>query len=192
MINYENYSDESLSHLLKSGDHHAFTEIYRRYTGILQQHAYSKLLDREEAMDVVQELFTWLWLKRDSIQFNSNLSGYLYTAIRNRIINIFAHKKISTDYISSLQNFIDQGQAVTDYQVREKDLKRQIESEVAQLPEKMRQIFEMSRKAGLPHKEIALKLNLSEKTVKNQINNSLKILRGKLGPLFFIFLTLYK
>ena len=60
-----------------------------------------------------------------------------------------------------------------------------VEAEIAALPPKMREIFELSRKAHLTHRQIAEKLGLSEKTVKKQVNNSLKILRSKLGSALF-------
>jgi len=189
MAAYRTYTDAELTALLRTGDQLAYTEIYQRYTGVLQGHAYSKLQDREEAMDVVQELFATLWAKRDSIVFHTTLSGYLYTAVRNKVINVIARQNIASDYIKSLQEFIDKGEALTDHRVREHELTAIIEKEIAALPEKMRTIFEMSRKEGLSHKEIAGKLGLAEKTVKNQVNNSLKILKDKLGPLFiFLFL----
>lgn len=186
---YRSYTDVELTDLLRSGDHLAFTEIYQRYTNVLQGHAYSKLQDREEAIDLVQELFVSLWTKREGVVIHTTLSGYLYTAVRNRILNIILHKKVASDYITSLQDFIDHGEALTDHLVREKELTLIIEKEISALPEKMRAVFELSRKEGLSHKEIAEKLGLSEKTVKNQVNNSLKALKGKLGPLF-VFLVL--
>ena len=188
MAAYKTYTDTQLTDLLRSGDHLAFTEIYRRYTGILQGHAYARLNDRDEAMDLVQELFTTLWTKRDTLSFRGNLSGYLYIAVRNGVLNRISRKKLADDYLTSLQDFIDQGEALTDHLVREKELASIIESEINALPEKMRIIFEMSRKGGFSHQEIAEKLNISKKTVKNQVNNSLKILKGKLGPLFFFFI----
>jgi len=190
MTAYSTYTDSELTGLLRSGDHLAFTEIYQRYTGVLQGHAYSKLQDREEAIDVVQELFVALWTKRETIAFHTTLSGYLYTSVRNRVLNLILHKKVASDYITSLQNFIDHGEALTDHLVREKELAIIIENEISALPEKMRAVFEMSRKGGLSHKEIAQKLGLSEKTVKNQVNNSLKVLKGKLGPLFILLLLI--
>jgi len=63
-----------------------------------------------------------------------------------------------------------------------------IEKEIACLPSKMRQVFELSRKANLSHKQIATQLDLSEKTVKNQVNNALKVLKLKLGSLMFLSL----
>jgi RNA polymerase sigma-70 factor (family 1) len=183
MSAYTTFSDSELTSLLKLGDRAAYTEIYKRYTGVLFAHAYHKLQDREEARDAVQELFVVLWSKRETISISSTLCGYLYSAVRNRVLNMILHKKIESGYIDHLQKF-NHHEAITDHLVREKELSLLIETEVAMLPSKMREIFELSRKANLSHREIAQQLDISEKTVKNQVNNALKILRVKLGSLF--------
>jgi DNA-directed RNA polymerase specialized sigma24 family protein len=84
--------------LLKGGDEASYTEIYNRYKGILYQHAYRKLRNQDEVDDVIQELFTNLWIKRELLDFKTNLAGYLYVALRNKIINVIAHKQIQAVY----------------------------------------------------------------------------------------------
>src|SRR5690606_994169 len=112
--------------------------------------------------------------------------AYLYISIRNRILNIIAHKHVQSVHIQSLQHLINQGVCQTDYLVREKELRAIIEEEIAALPNKMQEIFEMSRSQYLSHKEIASALDLSEHTVKKQVNNALRILRTKLGILVLL------
>lgn len=182
------YSDSELVLMLRGGNRTAYTEIYKRYTAVLYSHAYAKLQDREEARDLIQELFAVFWHKREQISIDTNLSGYLYCALRNRILNIISHKQIESSYFMNLQGNIEKYESPTDYRVRENELAILIEKEVAGLPDKMRAVFELSRKQNLSRKEIALKLNLSEKTVKNQINNALKVLRTKVDGLFYFFL----
>jgi RNA polymerase sigma-70 factor (family 1) len=186
MHNYSKYSDEALFKMVIDGTQHAYTEIYKRYSNLLHSHAFFKLQDREEAKDVVQELFVNLWDKRHLIQLESNLSGYLYRTLRNKILNIIAHKKVLAAHEASLQLFLDSKPVPTDYQTRDKQLALLIESEIQSLPKKMKEIFILSRKEHLSHKEISEKLNISEKTVKNQVNNALKILRSKFGLLIFL------
>ncbi len=181
-------SDHELVVLLKTGDEAAFTEIYNRYKGILYQHAYKRLHNQEEVDDIIHDLFTTLWIKRESLVFKTNLSGYLYTAVRNRIFDYISHQQIESAYITDLERFIEQGIAITDHRVRLNMLRQVIENEIACLPDKMREIFELSRKSQLSNKEIAKKLNISEKTVKNQVNNALKILRVRLGVLIYLCL----
>lgn len=187
MQSYAGFSDQELTILLKDGNALAFTEIYNRYKGLLYIHAYKRLYNREAVNDVIQELFTALWNKRETITFTGQLSGYLYTSVRNRVIDILSKQRSESAYIQSLQNFIDQGEDVADHLIREKQLIEVIEKEISLLPPKMREVFELSRKAHLSHREIAERLNLSELTVKKHVNNALKILRTKLGLLIFLY-----
>lgn len=181
MTSYQSYDDVQLTALLRQGNAQAYTVIYDRYKWILHVHAFKKLGDREAAKDVIQDLFSMLWIKRESIDFKTNLSGYLYTALRNMILNRIAHERVEMKYKDSFDQFVDQNDFVTDHLVRQSQLAALIEKEIDALPAKMRNIFLMSRRENLSHREIALRLNLSEQTVTKQIKNALKILRGKLG-----------
>lgn len=188
MLNYKTISDNELAELLRSGDRAAFTEIYNRYKWLLHTHAYKWMQDREEAKDIIHELFAALWTKRESLSFPDNLSAYLYTAVRNRIFNVISHQKVASQYLNSLQAFIDEEQAAADHLVREKQMTLLIEKEIAALPAKMRAVFELSRKEQLSHKEIAEQLTISEQTVRKHVQHALKILRVKLGLVVFLFL----
>lgn len=184
---YKSNNDTELAGLLKSGDRDAYTEIYNRYIFVLLNHAYNKTRSREEAKDVVQEVFTTLWARREALQID-NLPGYLYTAMRNLILNRFAHQGVQDKYVSSVMQFAATQQTITDHLVREKQLAAIIEAEIAALPARMREVFELSRKEHLNHKEIALRLEISEQTVSKHITNALKILRVKLGILVYLLL----
>ena len=186
---YSSLSDYELSGLLKSDDKAAFTEIYNRYKWVLFLHALKRIRDREQAKDIIQELFTTLWDKRHDLDLRSHLSGYLYTAVRNRIIKAFAHQQIKSDYVNSVVASFNDDNCITDHKVRQSNLAAIIENEINELPEKMREVFILSRKHNLSHKEIALRLDIEEATVKRQISNALKILRVKLG--LFAWLILF-
>ncbi|PTS96411.1 RNA polymerase subunit sigma-70 [Pedobacter sp. HMWF019] len=172
--------------MLKSADKAAFTELFNRYNRLLYGHAYRRLKDKEEAQDIVQEVFSSLWAKKEILAFNTNFGGYLYTAIRHKILNLLAHRQIESDYVDSLQNFLDTGSVLTDHLIREKQLKALIEKEIAALPPRMRLVFEMSRNQHLSHKAIAEELNITESTVTDQIKKALRILRPRLGAVLFI------
>lgn len=186
MRSYQTLPDQDLFELVKLGNDTAFKTIYNRYFDVMYIHAYRKLNDREEARDVVQEVFANIWSKRTVLVLKISLQAYLYISIRNRILNIIAHKHVQSVHIQSLQHLINQGVCQTDYLVREKELRAIIEEEIAALPNKMQEIFEMSRNQYLSHKEIASALDLSEHTVKKQVNNALRILRTKLGILVLL------
>ncbi len=97
-------TDIELVSLLKEGDKDAYAEIYNRFKGVLYIHAYRMLNDKEEAKDVVHEIFSRIWTKREQLNFNIGLSAYLYASVRNRIFDRIAHKKIESEYLSSLQS----------------------------------------------------------------------------------------
>lgn len=185
---YSSLSDYELADLLKSGDKDAFTEIYQRYKWVLFVHALKRIGDREHAKDIIQEIFTVLWDKRSNLDLSSHLSGYLYTSVRNRVIKAYSHKQVASKYMSSIAS-IEDTNCVTDHKVRMSTLTAIIENEINELPEKMREVFILSRKHNLSHKEISLQLGIEETTVKRQISNALRILRVKLG--LFAWLALY-
>lgn len=191
MMSYHQFTDEELADLLKNGDHKAYTVIFDRFYGLLFIHACKTISDQETAKDVVQELFEVLWARRESLYFEHSLSAYLYAAIRNRIINRIAHQKVQNKYIDSLRDFMDKDNYLSDYRIREQEMKKIIEGEIAALPGKMREVFELSRKHYLSYKQIALKLQLSEQTVRTHVKKALRILRPKLSLVVYLFIIHY-
>lgn len=185
MIEYSTLSDDELTVLLKLGDRTAYTEIYHRFKFVLHNHAWNKTRNREEAQDTIQEVFTMLWAKRETLGLQINLAGYLYTSVRNHILNQIARSGLQTKYITSIKNF-QSSNLSADYLARENQFKKIIDAEVAALPPRMREVFEMSRKEHLTHKEIAERLGTSEQTIKKQMTNTLKVLRVKLGFLIYV------
>ncbi|AOM76309.1 RNA polymerase sigma factor [Pedobacter steynii] len=187
-MSYKLHNDQELTDLLKSDDRLAYAEIYKRYHAALYIHAFKRLQLREECRDLVHELFTTLWIKRQEITFKTTLSGYLYTSVRNKIFDLLARQKLKTSYTQSIQQFAETGLVTTDHLARQNQLKTLIDQEIANLPERTRQIFELSRKRFLSHQEIAKELNISEQTVKTTVNNALRVLRIKFGSMLFLSL----
>ena len=187
---YRNHSISELVQLLKQGDKRAYLQLYDRYKVILHNHAYKKLGSLDDADDIVQELFIHLWENRETIEFSSNISGYLFTAVRNRVFNHFNKKQRESAYLDSLTDFINQGDYHTDVAVRERELQHIIEEEIKALPPRMREVFNLSRNEGLSHKEISALLGTSEQTVSKQITNVIKVLRVKLDSILLVLLLL--
>nr|WP_068892775.1 RNA polymerase sigma-70 factor [Pedobacter panaciterrae] len=191
MLSYQSYTDNELVLLFKKDDHAAFTEIYIRYSSALYNSAYKILQDRDDVKDLVQEVFTTLWNRRADFILNTSLAGYLHVAVRNKALKLISHQQVKSKYSTLLQqNAVTETQTITDHVIREKQLVEIIESHINDLPAKMRQILNMSRKSYLSHKEIAEELDLSESTVKKQVNNALKILRLKLEAFLVLFTLL--
>lgn len=189
MTDYNTCNDSELLNLLRSGDRMAYTGIYDRYALVLLGHAYNKTRDREEAKDVVHEVFTTLWAKRDTLQID-HLAGYLFRSVRNIILNQIARRAVQEKFIQSMEKFAASNE-IPDHLVREKQLTAIIEREIAALPPKMREVFALSRKEHLTHKEIANLLGISEQTVSKHVTNALKILRVKLGVLAYILMLIH-
>jgi len=191
MKNYPELSDVELTGLLKLNNRDAFNEIYSRYKRPLFIHAHNKIHDRQEAEDIIHDIFTSLWSRRLELNFTSHLAGYLFKAVKNRILDHYSLTYKTSVYIQSLQALIEEGESKTDYLLRENEMNRLIDQEIALLPKKMRMVFELSRKMELSHKEIAASVGISEQTVRKHIQHALQILRNKLGMLALINLWIY-
>lgn len=183
-MEYRKRSDQELIALLKQQDHGSFTEIYRRYWAVLFRHARKMLYDDEEASDIIQDIFTLLWTKAVYIEINSSLSSYLYAMVRHKVFTRISRSKLKNAHLDSLESFIQNGVYSTDDWIQEKELTASIESEVARLPGKMREIFELSRKEHLSYQQIAERLKVTDHTVRKQISNALKVLKTKFGVFF--------
>jgi RNA polymerase sigma-70 factor (ECF subfamily) len=186
MPNHKTYNDQQLLDLLKNGDEAAFTEIYDRYSALLLIHADNKLHDEDEARDVVQDVFVRLWEKRDQINVSSNLSGYLYSTVRNQIFNMIKHQKVISTYTKGLLDANTNNQIYADHLIREKQFAAMIEAEIAALPPRMRQVFELRRLENLSNKEVAAKLGVTELTATDQMKKAMKILRIRIGLMIII------
>ncbi|QNK61102.1 RNA polymerase sigma-70 factor [Pedobacter sp. PAMC26386] len=185
---YSIYSDKELLLFLESdrNDKHAYAEIYMRYMPALQVHALQKIKSKDDVNDILHELFIKLWDNRKFLEVTTSLSAYLYTAVKNRILNYIIRGDFVKDYISSIQDYIQRGVPITEQQVMLNELQSIINKEVKAMPKQMRQVFELSRFEELSHKEIALRLHITEGTVKVHINNALKILRPKIKSLIIV------
>jgi RNA polymerase sigma-70 factor (family 1) len=187
LISQNVLSDYELLALFKEGQRSAYEEIYRRYWALLYNHARKMVQSDEDAKDLVQDVFSVFWLDGPTLELQTTLSAYLYSIVRYKVFNLIDRKKVRSDYLSSLEDFIKKNEYSGEYRVREKQMEELIEKEVAALPPKMRKVFELSRKANLNYRQIAEKLNISDNTVKKQMSNALKILRSRLGVIFDLF-----
>lgn len=184
----DNYTDAQLLHLLQQNSEAAYTELFHRYNSLLYIHAYKKLQHSEDAKDIVQDVFTMLWQKRMEMSQVTNLAGYLYTCVYYKILDKFTREQAVSKHVKDLQKFLDTAGGHADDLVRQNQLAAIIEKEIAALPLKMREVFELSRRQHLSHKEIAEHLNISQETVKSQVKNALRVLRSRLDRLMSIFI----
>ena len=173
--------DEQLVLLLQEGKIHAFEEIYRRYWCKLFGIAYHQTGVREEAEELVQELFLSLWNRRSDVIIR-HLDLYLTLAIKNKAYD-FIKSQISFRKYQEYLIFQEINQYYgTDEIVNFSELSEAVEKALSCLPEKSAEVFRRSRFENQSVKEIALYLNLSEKAVEYHITKSLKFLKDKLQP----------
>ncbi|MBL1407494.1 RNA polymerase sigma factor [Sphingobacterium faecale] len=178
--------DKELLSRMCAGDHLAFQEIYQRYHELLYIFAYRKLKDEVEARDVVHDVFAWLLEKGASLSINSTLSSYLYKSVLNKIFDIFRKKDTFQRYVDRGEYYIDVDSKETDYLIREKDVRALIDNEIAAMPPRMREVYELKYRQHLTHEEIAQQLGISPETVKTHIKHATKHLKDKLGLVVFI------
>ncbi|WP_316814488.1 RNA polymerase sigma factor [Pedobacter nyackensis] len=190
MSGYNKYSDSELVEQFRSGDDTAFKEIYTRYNKLLYIFAAKKLEEENEAMDVVQDVFVWMLNNRDKILLKTSLSSYLYKSVLNKVFDIFRHQKTIRKYIDKGDYFIDVDSNETDYLIRERDIKNMIDREIATMPSRMREVYELKHKQRLDTTQIAEQLNISEHTVNVHLQRSLKHLKNKLGLVFYVLFIL--
>ncbi|MGN7889882.1 RNA polymerase sigma factor [Dyadobacter endophyticus] len=179
-------SDRQLLTEFQHGSEAAFEAIYNRYFPRLYPHALKMLRDPDEAQDLIQELFTAFWTKGRELDLTTSLSAYLYASTRNRVLNVFEHNRVHDHYVESLGHYLATVEASVDELVIEKELAEIIDAEISQMPPKMREIFELSRRENLSHREIAEMLSVSDKTVKKQVSKALKILKLKISYGFLL------
>lgn len=174
----DNFSEErSLILRLIEWDEDAFCELYATYKNRLIYFAMRFLKSREYAEDVFQDVFTVVWQSRRFINPDASFSSYLYTIMRNRILNQLRNaaneEKLKESILSQALDYTED----TKREVMLNDLKSLISHALQQLTPRQREIFEMSREAQLSHKEIADKLGISVNTVQEHISTSLKLIR---------------
>jgi len=162
---------------LLEGDESAFCELYALYKDRLMWFSLKFLKSRDMVEDVFQDAFTVVWQSRRFINPDASFSSYLYTIMRNRILNQLRNaaneEKLKESILSQALDYTED----TKREVMLNDLKSLISHALQQLTPRQREIFEMSREAQLSHKEIADKLGISINTVQEHISTSLKLIR---------------
>ncbi len=179
------HSDKTL---LKGTDEQlAFRLLYDRYWEDLYKKAFRRLNSEEDAEDIVQEIFLSLWRNRHNIEVQDSLAPYLFTALKYGIIKLVqlkAKKGIMLPLsVADLENHFDKSDEILEY----REMKSRIENEVAELPDRMKQIYQLSKVQHLKNGEIAKLLHISEQTVKNTLVATLKRLKSKVLHFLMLF-----
>lgn len=165
-----------------------FESLYDEYWEKLFKQIIRILPDEDDAIDVVQQTFVDLWAIRERIPQIKSLKSFLFIMARNLAFKQLKERLKSEQYRVYYTSHYNTSPLVTEQQVDFKELNTILENHINKLPEKMREVFLLSRKSNLSYLEIAQHLNISDKTVKKQINNALKILKLKIDEDYIPYL----
>lgn len=161
---------------MRRGDERAFEYFFRKYVKVLHAYALGFLKEKEEAEDVVQEVFIYLWEHREELRDVEGLEGYLKRAVWNRCVNVRKREETRRRHEQEMRNDVPEA----DDWLEEKELKETRErllEALEELPERCREIFKMSALEGMKYREIAERLDVTENTVKTQVKLGYKRMR---------------
>lgn len=173
-----------------AGDSKAFESFFSAYYGRLVNLAAGILKDRTLAEEQVQEVFIAMWERRKSLNKEVKFLPYVITSVRNRCYNYIRDQQVARKHIDRIRE--DYREQLLDYTYAEADdqLIDHLHEAIRGLPEKCREVFELSRFAGMSHKEISAKLQISTKTVERHITRALKALKSQMGNLLSLIVIL--
>ena len=172
--------DKELIALLKSDNERAVSEIFTQHYAFLCRAIIRVVKDAHIAEDLAQDVFYDLWKRRHELDISTSVRAYLRRAGINKTLNYIRDKKIKWDDEDHLSLLVSDGPSAPQL-LEGKDLEALIEKTIDGMPERCRLIFTLSRFEEMSYKEIAGALNISVKTVENQISKALRILRRVLG-----------
>lgn len=179
--------DNELICLIKQNNQAAFVVVYDRYWSEMYTCAFQLFPHRETCEDLIHDVFLYLWTSREKLGINS-VRDYLYIAVKNKALNKIRSQKKLVEIGEREEELFSAGEQ-TENKVNVKEINLIFERGMLSLPDRCRQILMLSRREHLSNKEIASRLNLTPKTVENQINIALKRIRMMMGDflLFYIF-----
>ncbi|HEX3935371.1 MAG TPA: RNA polymerase sigma-70 factor, partial [Puia sp.] len=168
----------------------AFDMIYRRYVRELYQSAYKRLDSRELVEDLVQDVFLKLWNRREKLRIE-NLGAYLHTAVRYQVLNQLTRKNALSGFYEPFDSIVPDFDTPENKLVT-KEMMALVLKYVQTLPEKRKRIFLLYIETRLSVAEIADELNISTKTVYNQVGLAMDGLRTQIAPVVFALLFLHR
>lgn len=170
---------------IRAGNEQAFREMFRAHYSKLCGFAADYLNSVDRARDIVQDVFLKVWRQREEWEVHTSLKSYLYQAVRNRALNEIRRSETKDRFESYKKHTakeLDQRTAADTFHMR--NLSEDVEKAISDLPDRRRMAFLLHRRHGFTYKEIARIMEISPKTVENQIGRALKTLRDQLADRF--------
>jgi RNA polymerase sigma factor (sigma-70 family) len=186
LIDSHSINDDILLIQVEQGDSHAFNILYERYWMQAYNNAYKRLKDRDHAKDIVQDIFINIWLKKEN--HINNFPAYLNIAVRNRVFKLLEKQKVLHPFLDTMQNIPTHLQA--DANIRWNEFYKAYDAMLSALPAKRQIIFRLRFQENLTTKAIAEQLDLTRKTVQNQLGKAIEQLRISMLHLFSLLIAL--
>jgi RNA polymerase sigma-70 factor (family 1) len=191
------HSDETLLRMIAGGDQEAFSCLYRRYWEPLFVTTVKVIRSKEDAADIVQEVFLSLWNRRSELSLTGSLAAYLQTSVRYKAIHYIEKNVTRRNYLEMLTDLAAAGSPPSaEALLQVKEIREAVSASVENMPSKMQTVYRLSRQEQLSHKEIAAQLGISEETVKKHIQHALHLIKTAIGrtsaPLTLLLISLLK
>lgn len=184
-------TEDSLIGLLAQRNEAAFEKVFKTHYKHLHAYAITLLKDDIQAEESVQQVFYKMWDRAEHLHIAGSVAAYLYRAVHNECLNYLKHQQVKANHqlhvAYSMKHQLDQ----PGKNLAGKELESKIREALNELPEQCRTVFQLSRFEELKYREIADKLDISVKTVENQMGKALRILRGRLAEFLSVLLLLF-
>lgn len=163
---------------LSAGEEWAFHIIFEEYSPRVYGLAIKMGLSREDAEGVLQEVFCAIWKQREAIRDDLSINSFILTIAKRQIIKVIRSKVIKEKHLDNFKHLMPASHQQTEDEVIYRDLFDMMQKHLEELPAKQKEIFTLSKRHGLTNDAIALKLNLSKRTVENQLYRAIQKLKS--------------
>lgn len=195
-IQLENRQVEVVNLLMQHINKSDFSKVYSIYFPKLVRFAREFVSSTEDAENIIQDIFIYLWERQELLSTLSNLNAFLFTLVKNKCIDQLRLQKLLEDRKEELKIILDKEIQLKIYALQQfdenalsnEDIENILNDAINSLPEKCREVFILSRMEGLKNKEIAERLNISAKTVENQMTTAIRKLKVELKDYLPLFL----
>ena len=188
---FHGLTNKELFNKIRRSDEAAYEELYDRMATALMIYAYKRLdNDLEVAKDVVQEVFINIWERRFELDVPGHIDAFLYKSVLYNLLNKIRKEKSKSNYLEYFSTYYQSVGESVDEEYLEKEFFEILDIEIAALPTRMRQVFELRFYGQKTNDEVAGELGISKHTVATQMKRALKVLRGKLGKNYIWFLVI--
>jgi RNA polymerase sigma-70 factor, ECF subfamily len=169
----------------------AFEQVFKTHFKNLHAYAFTMLKNEMEAEEAVQQVFLKLWERSGQLNITGSVPAYLYRAVHNQCLNQLKHEKIKARHQLYVAHSTKQEFSHTGGKMMSKELESRFLSALAELPEQCRTIFQLSRFEDKKYRDIAETLDISVKTVENQMGKALKLMRLKLAEFLLLLFIIF-